>query len=145
MKWDFENPYVLECRVQAEHIDGLNHTNNGVYVTWCEQAAWQHSELLGMSIDTYRSLDRAMAIRHSEYDYLMASVLDDELVIGTWLTKAEKINMERRFQVVRKSDGHTLLRAAWQLVCIEISTGKPKRLPPEFTAAYSAAVVGAGV
>ena len=139
--WDYAEPYTMDFCVEKEHIDGLNHTNNAVYVAWCEQAAWRHSEVLGLSIEHYQNLDRAMAIRHSEYDYIQASFLGDEILIGTWLTERGKIHIERRFQVVRKSDGLTLLRGVWQLVCIEISSGKPKRLPPEFVESYGLAVV----
>ncbi len=141
-EWDFESPFLFDVKVEADDIDGLNHTNNAVYVRWCEQVAWAHSESLGMSVENYQQLDRAMAIRHSEYDYIMATQLGDELLIGTWLTKSEKINMERRFQIVRPRDGVTVLRGCWQLVCIEISTGRPRRLPPEFVDAYGGAVVG---
>jgi acyl-CoA thioester hydrolase len=82
-----------------------------------------------------------MAIRSSTYDYVMPSHLDDNLLIGTWLTKSEKISMERRFQVIRESDGQTIMRGRWDLVCIEISSGRPKRLPSEFTEMYKPAVV----
>jgi acyl-CoA thioester hydrolase len=46
--------------------------------------------------------------------------------------------MERRFQLRRVADGETLMRGRWGLVCIEISSGKPRRMPPEFVAAYGA-------
>ncbi|MEB0151077.1 acyl-CoA thioesterase, partial [Pseudomonas sp. CCC2.2] len=47
------------------------------------------------------------------------------------------------FQLVRPADGATLLRAQTTFVCIELSTGKPKRLPPEFIEGYGPAVVTA--
>jgi acyl-CoA thioester hydrolase len=48
-------------------IDGLHHTNNAVYVNWCQQAAWAHSVAIGLDLERDRALDRAMVIRHSEY------------------------------------------------------------------------------
>ena len=71
--WDRPQPFTLAARVGAEDIDGLEHTNNTVYVKWCEQVAWLHSVSLGLDLERYRELDRAMAITHSEYDYLQAS------------------------------------------------------------------------
>ena len=71
--WDHPTPFILETRVNPEDIDGLNHTNNAVYVKWCEQVAWAHSVSLGLDLECYRALNRAMAIAHSEYDYLAAS------------------------------------------------------------------------
>ena len=60
--WDRPSPFTLALTPAAEHIDGLGHTNNAVYVQWCEQAGWAHSEALGLSLADYRRLDRAMAI-----------------------------------------------------------------------------------
>lgn len=142
--WDFPNPFLLSIRVTDDHIDGLQHVNNAVYVSWCQDAGWQHSNVLGISLADYQQLDRAMAIRRSEFDYLQAAYRDDQLVVGTWLTGNDgKLTMERRFQLVRVSDGTTLLRARWDLVCIEISSGKPKRMPPSFQEIYGAVVVEA--
>jgi len=51
--------------------------------------------------------------------------------------------MTRHFQLVRPSDGTTLLRAQTTFVCIELSTGKPRRMPAEFIEGYGAAMAGA--
>jgi acyl-CoA thioester hydrolase len=140
--WDHPAPFTRALAPQSSDIDGLNHTNNAVYVQWCEQAAWGHSEALGLSLADYRRLDRAMAIREGRYDYLLPSFEGEALVLGTWLTASDgKLTMERRFQLRRASDGQTLVRGRWLLVCIEISSGKPKRMPPQFLAIYDAAVV----
>lgn len=143
--WDYPSPHCLAVSPRAEDIDGLNHTNNAVYVRWCEQVGWSHSVALGLDLDDYRRLDRAMAIRHGGYDYLLPSFEGEALVLGTWLTAGDgKLSMERRFQLRRLSDGQTLMRGKWDLVCIDISGGRPKRMPPEFIEAYQAAVVTGG-
>ncbi|MCP4843041.1 MAG: acyl-CoA thioesterase, partial [Halieaceae bacterium] len=36
---DFRDPYTLSVQVQPQDIDGLHHTNNGVYVDWCQKVA----------------------------------------------------------------------------------------------------------
>ena len=140
--WDHSQPFLMALSPQAGDIDGLNHTNNAVYVQWCEKVAWAHSEALGLSLADYRRLDRAMAIRQGSYDYLLPSLLGDALLLGTWLTASDgKLSMERRFQLRRVSDGATLVRGCWALVCIEISSGKPRRMPAEFCEVYERALV----
>lgn len=142
MNWDLPQPYTLELAPSAADIDGLDHTNNAVYVRWCEQAGWAHSAALGLSLADYRRLDRAMAIRRSEYDYLLPTAAGEQLLLGTWLVATDgKLNMERRFQLLRASDGATVLRGRWQLVCIEISSGRARRMPAEFCDVYLPAVV----
>ena len=51
LSWDHPGPHVLRTRVEAQDIDGLQHTNNAVYVKWCEQVAWSHSVALGLDLD----------------------------------------------------------------------------------------------
>ena len=140
--WDYPNPHMLSIAPQEGDIDGLNHTNNAVYVKWCERVAWSHSDHLGMTLDDYRRLDRAMAIRRSEYDYLLPTFLGEQLTLGTWLVSGDgKASMERRFQIVRPADGATVLRGRWELVCIQISSGRVRRMPEEFIDAYMPALV----
>ena len=141
--WDYPEPFTRKSVVQPEDIDGLQHTNNTVYVKWCEQVAWAHSVALGLDLDTYRSLDRAMAITHSEYHYLQASQEGNEVITGTWIVNWDRrLTMQRRFQVNRISDGACLLRGGMQFACIEISSGKPRRLPEAFVEGYGPAILG---
>jgi acyl-CoA thioester hydrolase len=143
MTWDLPQPFTMPVAPGSADIDGLNHTNNAVYLRWCEQVAWAHSEALGLSLADYRRLDRAMTIRRGEYDYLLPTALGDALTIATWLVASDgKLTMERRFHLVRDRDQATVLRGRWELVCIEIGSGRPRRMPPEFCQAYLAAVVG---
>ncbi len=56
-----------------------------------------------------------------------------------------RLRIDRRFQIRRKSDGETLLRALIHYVCIDLQTGKAKRMPPEFTNYTVAPEVAAAV
>lgn len=142
MTWDHAHPFTLPVTPRSQDIDGLNHTNNAVYVQWCEKIGWAHSETLGLSLDDYRRLDRAMAIRHGDYDYLLPTGIDDELTLATWLLASDgKLTMERRFQLIRNRDQETVMRGRWNLVCIELSSGRVRRMPPEFCQVYLAAMV----
>ena len=143
MTWDYPTPFTLTVVPRAHDIDGLNHTNNAVYVRWCEQIGWAHSEQLGLGIADYRRLDRAMAIRRGEYDYLLPTFENEELTLATWLAGGDgKLVMERHFQLTRNRDQATVLRGRWELVCIEMSSGRARRMPPEFIDAYVARGIG---
>lgn len=139
--FDYPDGYYLDIQIEQQHIDSLGHVNNAVYVNWCQDAGWAHSLALGLNIDSYRQLDAAMAIRHAEYDYLSAGYLGDRVRLATWLTGSDgRLVMERRFQLLR-SDGRCLLRAKWQLICIRMSNGKPRRMPKDFIEQYGNAVI----
>lgn len=144
--WDYANPFTMPRVPVAEDIDGLNHVNNAAYIRWCEAVAWGHSESLGIAMTDYQRIDRAMAIRHAEYDYLLPALEGEQLTLATWLVACDgKLTMERRFQLVRDADQATLLRGVWQLVCIEVTSGRVRRMPTEFITAYIPAVVAAPV
>lgn len=142
MSWDLPDPYVLELQVVTDDIDELGHANNAVYVRWMERCAWSHSQSLGLDLAAYRQLDRAMAIVRHEVDYLAAAYQGDCLRMGTWIVESDhKLRMLRRFQLIRPADGVTLLRAQTTFACIELSTGRPRRMPAEFVEGYGQALV----
>lgn len=137
MNWDLQSPYTLDILVRAEDIDELGHANNTVYVRWLERCAWEHSMSLGLGLKQYKELDRAMAVLRHEIDYIAAGYEGDELVMATWIIHWDKkLRMTRHFQLCRKSDGATLLRARTTFVCIELSSGRPKRMPQIFIDQY---------
>jgi acyl-CoA thioester hydrolase len=141
VNWDLDKPFIVDIEVGAQDIDGLGHANNAVYVSWMERCAWQHSQSLGLDLVEYRRLDRAMAVVRHEIDYLASAYEGERLRIGTWIVESDhKLKMLRRFQLVRADDASTLLRAQTTFVCIELSSGKPKRMPVEFVEGYGQAL-----
>ncbi|MBU0809910.1 MULTISPECIES: acyl-CoA thioesterase [Pseudomonas] len=141
MMWDLSNPFVIDIEVAADDIDGLGHANNAVYVSWLERSAWRHSQFLGLDLAEYRRLDRAMAVLRHEIDYLASAYEGQQLQMATWIVESDqRLKMDRCFQLIRPADGVTLLRAKTTFVCIELSSGKPKRMPAEFVEGYGAAL-----
>lgn len=129
-------------RVSDAEIDELGHANNTAYVRWMEQCAWQHSSALGLDIASYHALDRAMVVLKHELHYLAAAFRDEELVVATWIISSDaKLRLTRHFQILRESDNTTLLRAKSEYACMEISTGKPKRMPAAFIEGYGKGVI----
>ena len=137
--WDLPVPYVASVAVTPADIDAYDHVNNAVYMTWFDRAAWEHSAVLGLPIEKCLLLDRGMAVLRSVIAYVRPAVLGDTIQIATWLLPAEgKLRVRRRFQVRREADGVTLARAEIEYACIELSSGRPARWPPEFRKYYVA-------
>lgn len=142
MSWSLPDPFVIDILVQPEDIDGLGHANNAVYVSWLERCAWRHSQSLGLDLAEYRRLDRAMAVVRHEVEYLASAYEGDQLQLATWIVESDqRLKMTRQFQLRRPADDLTLLRAQTTFVCIELSTGKPKRMPVEFVEGYGRALL----
>jgi acyl-CoA thioester hydrolase len=47
-----------------------------------------------------------------------------------------RLRAERRFQILRFSDGQTLLRARSYYVCTDLTTGRPARMPDIFKSGF---------
>ena len=138
LKFDLPNPHLLAIAVDAKDIDSYSHVNNAVYVTWCDRVAWDHSATLNLPIDYCLKLDRGMAVIRTVITYLRPALRDDALSIATWLLPAaSRLCVRRRFQIVRPADGATLARAEIEYACIELSSGRPARWPPEFREHYA--------
>lgn len=139
--WIKTPSFVIDIIPEKEDIDELGHVNNAVYVRWLEQCAWQHSNLLGLNLERYKQLDRGMAVIRHEIDYLASSYCGDLLQLATWITDIDKLRIVRQFQLINQSSSKCVLQAQTVFCCIEISTGKPKRMPEEFIMRYGSALV----
>jgi acyl-CoA thioester hydrolase len=137
--WDLPSPHLASLAVDQSDIDAYDHVNNAVYMSWFDRVAWDHSAALGLPIEKCLQLDRGMAVVRSVIAYLRPAVLGDTVQAATWLLPSEgKLRVRRRFQVRRDADGATLARAEIEYACIELSSGRPARWPPEFRERYVA-------
>ena len=142
MEWVLPDPFVIDIHVADEAIDAYQHVNNSEYLRWVEQSSWAHSEALGLSLDRYRQLDRAMVVHRHELDYLAPAFAGDEIQLATWIVECDgRFSLTRRFQLVRVNDAKTLLYARTRFACVALSTGRPKRLPDEYQRLYGDAVI----
>lgn len=134
--------YRIVRTVDQSDIDGLGHTNNTVYINWCEQAAWEHSASLGLSLSHYQTLGYAMAVTRAVFDYRKATYKGEILTIETWLSSIEKkVRMKRHFRITLETSQQLVGEGVWDFACIRLSDGRPSRMPKEFVEVYSAAIV----
>jgi len=141
LPWDHPVPHTIDVTVQDQHIDLMRHTNNVVYLQWLEELAWSHSSALGLGPAQYEALGHGMVVRQHELTYLAATRLGERLVLGTWLTAIDRLNLHRQYQFIRLDDGQTVFRGHTHFVCVDIAQGRLKRMPPVFFDTYGAAVL----
>ena len=142
LNWDYPNPFTVKVKVLPEEIDQLGHANNRVYLNWIMKAAYTHSESLGLSVDDYLNIGVAMVAKRHELNYIAATFVNDELIIGTWIaTNDNRFNSQRNYQIIRLSDNKTILQAETDWVSVNIQTGKPQRMPEEFIQCYKPTIL----
>jgi len=141
LQWDVVSPFVQTLEVDAGHLDAFGHTNNVVYLSWLQDVAWAHSVALGFGMEDYRRVGAGCVARRHELDYLAATFAGDRLHVATWVAEnAGRLDMWRAYQIIREQDRKTVLRGRTHWICVDMVSGRPRRQPPEFVAAYKPAL-----
>lgn len=128
--------FDMTVHVEAQHIDQLGHVNNVVYMQWMQDVATAHIEELGLGIEQYVQLKHAMVAVEHHVQYRKAAFLGDELILRTWFDDLNALYSSRQYAFYRAKDKNILFVAQTKWACVELSTGRPKRMSPTFTQAY---------
>jgi len=135
--WDLPVPFVHRVPAKRSDIDAYGHVNNSVYLRWLDQAAWAHSAALGVTAGHCVTTRRGMVVWRSQMHYQAPAFEGDALEVGTWLVFEDaRLRVDRRFQIFRPADRRTLLRGLIHYVCVDLDSGRPKRMPVEFVDRY---------
>lgn len=134
--WDHPQPFAIIIDVHAEDIDVYGHVNNAVYLRWLTECAWAHSAAVGVSEADCVALRRGMAVRAIHLDLLASAYQGEQLLVGNWVVKRDRLRATRRYQIINPASGVTLLRGHIDFVCINLDSGRPVRMPPEFQQCY---------
>jgi acyl-CoA thioester hydrolase len=130
--------YEFEHPVAPEEIDGLGHVNNQVYLDWLMEAATRHSDAVGWDIGRLLKQGEGWVVRRHEIEYLLPVMPGETVKVRTWIETAEKVTSERRYEVVRLSDGKTACTGKTMWVWINYRTGRPARIPEAVIKDFSA-------
>ncbi|MDM1760470.1 thioesterase family protein [Acinetobacter sp. 251-1] len=128
--------FDLKLTVQPEHIDILGHVNNVVYVAWMQEVATAHIEALGLGVKDYLELKHAMVAVEHHVQYRKAALEGDDIILRTWLNDINALFSFRQYAFFRAADHALLFTGTTKWACVEIATGRPKRLSPTFIQAY---------
>jgi len=131
--------FVTQLRVRHYEMDALGHVNNAVYQHYLEQAAVEHSEQLGWSMQRYLAVGGVFVLRRITIDYLRPAVAGDRLEVATWIMELRGPRAMRGYQISRPADGATLLTAEGLWVWIELATQRPRSIPRELLDVLAAA------
>jgi acyl-CoA thioester hydrolase len=142
--FDVVDPFLHHHTVGAADVDAMGHVNNAVYVAWMDRAAYAHSVHVGYDMAVYQKLGAAFVVRRHEIDYLAEGFEGDRVVVATWPCVMERFTATRRHQIVRISDGRTLVRAHTTWIFIDTATTRPRRMPAELIAAFNPREQGNG-
>jgi acyl-CoA thioester hydrolase len=134
--WDHPGVFAISIKVQADDIDVYAHVNNAVYLRWLTECAWAHSAAVGLPEERCVELRRGMAVREIHVEMLASAYQGEELLVGNWVSKKDRLRATRQYQIINPATQTTLLRGHLDFVCINLDNGRPTRMPPEFVDGY---------
>jgi acyl-CoA thioester hydrolase len=121
-------------RVEAADIDVLGHVNNIVYLRWVQDIAVAHWRAVAAA--EHQAELAWLVVRH-EIDYKHPALLGEEVLLRTWVGKAEGLRFERHTEVIRHADGRLLARARTVWCPVDTRTGRLRRVPDAVRAQFA--------
>jgi acyl-CoA thioester hydrolase len=116
-------------RVRHYEMDALGHVNNAVYQNYLEQAAIEHSEHLGLTLDVYREFGCVFVMRRVEIDYLRPAVAGENLEVTTWLKQVQGTRALRCYEIRKQHEENLLVKAEALWVWVDAQTMRPRPIP----------------
>ena len=118
-------PHELKLHVGEEHIDGLGHVNNVVYLSWIQDVATDH----WLSVASpEQSAETVWVVLRHEIDYERPAHLGDEIIARTWVGDATPTTWDRHTEILREADGQLLARAKSVYCPLNARSMRPRRL-----------------
>ena len=117
--------FEYEIVVLPEHLDGMDHVNNVVYVQFMQDIANKHWDSVA---DSKLQNNVNWVVRRHEIDYLTAAYLHDTLLVRTWTGEHSAVTWNRHCDIIRVSDQKIIITAKSIWVLLDKLTGKPRRI-----------------
>lgn len=120
--------YKLNIHVGPESIDLLEHVNNREYLRWMEEGAVAHAAHNGWPFEALKSINAAWVARQHWIEYLRPALLDDDLVLYTWVQSLKRFSSLRRYALKRGDE--VLMVGATEWVFVDFTLRKPVPIHP---------------
>ncbi|MBV9787721.1 MAG: acyl-CoA thioesterase [Chloroflexi bacterium] len=121
--------FTTTLRVRHYEMDALGHVNNAVYLHYLEQAAIEHSEQLGMTMQRYEELGGVFILRKMEIDYRLPAVAGETLEITTWVKEMRGPRSIRCYEIRRQVDNRLVVSAEAMWAWVDRKAMRPRAIP----------------
>ena len=134
--------FRMRRRARWSEIDGAGHVNNADYLSFLEDCAMEMMVAGGWSAARMHAQGFGIVAREYRIQYLVPALLDDELEVATWVSNVKRASASRHYTITRVSDGEPIVRAQALWVWVDLSSGRPLRIPADFMQAFADNVSG---
>lgn len=135
------NVFTTRHRVAWGEIDSAGHVNNAAYLSYADDAGVQVGAAFGWTMARMISAGFGIVARRIRIEYSQSALLDDELDIQTWVSDVRRASAIRHYRITRVRDGALVARIRSLYAWVDLSAGRPVRIPPDFLADFGPNIV----
>lgn len=128
--------FIQAITVDARDMDMQNRVSNLSYVKWMQGLAVGHSTAVGWGMERYEAAGQSWVVRQHCITYKRPAFLGEVITMATWVASLSTRQSLRRYVFRRDADKAMLAQAETNWVYIDLSSGRPVRLPEELRAAF---------
>lgn len=123
-------------RVRSCDVDSFGHVNNAVYLQYCEGARNDYMLDRGLTFGDFRKWNAGPVLTLARLEFHAPAVTDDELVVRGKLVVEGRIRFRIDHEIERAGDGLRVCSAKLEFAFVDLTTGRPCRIPPAFRQAF---------
>ena len=111
--------------------------HNLAYLRFIETARTLLAVKRGMDWKKFKAMNRAPVVAHIEIDYLRSATFGEPIEVHSWIGEVTRARFRCHFKILRSSDKTLLVTCKQMLAFVDMTSGKPQRLPEGFPASSS--------
>jgi acyl-CoA thioester hydrolase len=115
---------------RSYEMDSYRHLNNGVYVSWYEQARLEYLQSLGFSYDGFADREQYIVVVRTEVDFRLPVLAGEALEIETTVESFGRTSLRWR-QVMRRGPDEVVSEARTVMVFAD-GDNRPIAIPQDF-------------
>ncbi len=126
--------FTLDYLVMYYDTDAGGIVHNLAYLRWVEEARTKMGRHLGLNFGAMAQEGRHLVLVRHEVDYKSPAFLADAIAIQCRVESVEKSSIWFRFEVRRAEDDTLCVCVHQRLALVQMPTGRPCRIPAEWSA-----------
>jgi acyl-CoA thioester hydrolase len=127
---------ISELRVRSCDVDSFGHVNNAVYLMYAEAARNDYMLQRGLTFADFERWKVGPVLFSAKLDYKSPARTDDELIITGDMQNQGRTRFGIIHDMLRKKDNRLICRAELAFAFVDLTTGRPCRIPEPFAKAF---------
>jgi acyl-CoA thioester hydrolase len=130
--------YTATIRVRHDDLDAFGRAYPSAYLRHLAQVAIDASTDAGFDAAWYAAAGARWLVRRTTFTVARPARADDVLRVRTWVEDFRRVRSRRRYEV--HTGATPALAAVTDWVFVDVTTGRPRRVPDEMEARFGMAV-----